>query len=273
MKIVAGIVLYNPEINRLMENIACIYKQVDKVLLVDNNSNNIEGIKKSINLFIKQNNISNTFFKIIYNKKNEGIAYALNEILNYAYDNKYEWFITLDQDSIARDKLIENYKKYINVNKIAMMTCVIRDRNFSEIHFPKNNFEYISRCITSGAFNNTEILKKIGGFDNYLFIDSVDFDICAMIIENGYKIIKINYEGLLHEVGHAIIVRPFLRREFVYNHSPQRVYYIIRNSIILMKKHRSLNNMKNKIKLKKRKYLILRYQNNREENKLNIKNE
>ena len=38
-----------------------------------------------------------------------------------------------------------------------------------------------------------------------------------------------------------------------------------------MKKHKSLNNIKNKIKLKKRKYLILRYQENREENKKMIK--
>lgn len=41
MRVLAGIVLYNPEIGRLQENIDAIYQQVDTVLLIENGSSNI----------------------------------------------------------------------------------------------------------------------------------------------------------------------------------------------------------------------------------------
>ena len=271
MRVLCGIVLYNPNIDRLKENLIGIYKQVDHIVLINNNSNNIDDILLLISGFLKEKKLPDTFINLINNKSNEGIAFALNEILDFAFKNKYEWFISLDQDSVAYEHLIVEYLKYTDLSNIAMMSCVIKDRNFDEKNLLKKDFAYVKFCITSGAFNNTKVLKELGGFDNSLFIDSVDYDICATIVENNYNIIKVNYEGLLHEVGHARIVRPFFRREQVYNHSSFRVYYIIRNSIILMKKHKSLNTIKNKIKLIKRKFLILRYYDNKEENKTMIK--
>ena len=99
-----------------------------------------------------------------------------------------------------------------------------------------------------------------------MFIDCVDFDICATIIENNYKIIKINYDGLLHEVGHAKIVKFFGKEEKIYNHSPFRTYYIIRNRLYFLKKHKSENCMKEKLKVFKRSILILVYQKNKLKN-------
>ena len=43
----AGIVLYNPEPDRLKENIAAIDKQVETIILIDNNSLNGGLIVKS----------------------------------------------------------------------------------------------------------------------------------------------------------------------------------------------------------------------------------
>ena len=64
----AGIVLYNPEEKRLEENIMAIEKQVDKIILIDNDSRNYEIIKNKY--------IQNKKIDIIHNEKNEGIAYA-----------------------------------------------------------------------------------------------------------------------------------------------------------------------------------------------------
>ncbi|UVP54719.1 hypothetical protein [Bacteroides thetaiotaomicron] len=41
MKIVAGIILYNPDIDRLMDNISAISPQVESIIIIDNNSINI----------------------------------------------------------------------------------------------------------------------------------------------------------------------------------------------------------------------------------------
>ena len=41
MMIIAGIVLYNPDISRLKENISAIRPQVDKVVLIENGSSDL----------------------------------------------------------------------------------------------------------------------------------------------------------------------------------------------------------------------------------------
>ena len=72
MKICAGIVLFNPEIERLNENIEHIRKQVPMLILVDNGSSNLEDVKSLIC------DVPNII--LLENGKNLGIAQALNRI-------------------------------------------------------------------------------------------------------------------------------------------------------------------------------------------------
>ena len=120
MKICAGIVLYNPDIDRLIENIDSINMQVKEIVLVDNASKNTQEI---------QDMILSKYPEIVYirNKINEGIAKALNQILNYSEKNGYEAFLTLDQDSICNSELVEKYLR-INCPQIGQISCRIIDR-------------------------------------------------------------------------------------------------------------------------------------------------
>lgn len=70
--IIAGIVLFNPEISRLKKNISTITNQVEKIVLFDNGSSNIEEIKEVA--------LGNSKLILIQSKKNIGIAAALNRI-------------------------------------------------------------------------------------------------------------------------------------------------------------------------------------------------
>ena len=45
----AGIVLYNPDVERLHENINGIINQVDALILIDNGSDNIKEIENKYN--------------------------------------------------------------------------------------------------------------------------------------------------------------------------------------------------------------------------------
>ena len=256
----AGIVLFNPDENRLMENINKIIVQVDKVLLIDNNSDNYENVYSNLK--------DNDKIAFIHNDCNYGIAYALNEILNFAYENKYDWFITLDQDSVAYDNLIQEYAKYIDLPKVAMLTCIIKDRNMleNEKQLSKDAIE-VKQCITSGAFNNTAILKLVGGFDNEMFIDYVDFDISRTLTENDYLIYKINYIGLLHEVGKGKLLSIFGKKIHLFNHNEKRVYYHVRNAIYFIRKHKKKSKVLiNRINLMKRIILILLFEKNKKKN-------
>lgn len=240
INILAGIVLYNPDIKRLKENISSIINQVEEVILVDNNSQNIEEIKSIIGQY------DNLYF--VRNSTNEGIAYALNQILNYAYSHKYTWYLTLDQDSVVPCNIINSYTNNIQ-NGCALMTCRIVDRNFL-IENTSKEIENVETCITSACFTNTEICKKLGGYDNKLFIDSVDHELCIRVRKAGYTILKINSISLIHELGHSKKVKLLGNYYIVYNHTPLRSFYIFRNRVYIGRKYKMLTSSM--------KYLLIR---------------
>lgn len=221
--IIASIVLYNPEIDRLKENIMSISKQVEKILLVDNGSKNVCDIM-SLDV-VKENCI------LIRNKENLGLAKALNQAMQYAEDNQYDWVLTLDQDSVCTKNLIEGLHKHLLKERIGIIAPKFIDRNFKRLSDIEKGWKYVHRCITSASLTNVVVWRAIGGFNEKLFIDYVDFDYCARIIRNGYAIIVDSDVEMLHEIGNSRQIFLGNRSYVLYNHSPMRVYYIVRNTL------------------------------------------
>ena len=241
-KRIAGIVIHNPDLHRLQQNISKIAPQVDKVVIQNNGIVNEEDF---IRLVKSYDNIS-----IIGNGENIGIAAALNNIAEYGYEHGAEWVLTLDQDSICGKELILNYEKYIEKEDVGLITCTITDRNF-EYNKGKNVIgeKYINNCITSGSYMRLTSWKELGGFDEKLFIDHVDTDYCYRLGISGWKILQIEYNGLLHEVGSNTSRKKFFQKEFVvFNHSPFRCYYLIRNQIYFARKHKKTLGLRNALR-------------------------
>jgi rhamnosyltransferase len=236
--IAAGIVLYNPDLVRLKENVDAIYNQVKLLVLVDNNSNNINSIESGYS--------GNKKIIIIKNNSNFGISKALNQIMAFCEAKGYEWVLTLDQDSICPSNMIEEYKKYIEIPDIAIISPIIVDRNTTKSSEEKkynNSYELIDECITSAALTNVLIWKEISGFDEYMFIDLVDHEYCKRVRINGNKIIRVNTVILLHEMGH-VTQHKFLGKEVnVMNHSAFRKYYMARNTLYCAKKHKEFGSV------------------------------
>ncbi|MGL5260624.1 MAG: glycosyltransferase family 2 protein [Lachnospiraceae bacterium] len=232
MKIVAGIVLYNPDITRVMENINAIITQVDDLILVDNGSNNISEIEKSV---------SHLELEIIKNTENKGIAKALNQIFDRAIAKEAQWCLTLDQDSVCPKDMIQTYKKYINDPEVGILCPQIKDRNLSttlQEVFSEDRL-LVKGCITSGSFVKIEAFQEVHGFDERMFIDYVDCDFTVRIQEckKHFKIYKIQSLTLLHQVGDIQEVNLFGRKEITTNHSAIRRFYYMRNRIYCAKKY------------------------------------
>lgn len=230
MDISAGIVLFNPDINRLKENISAVIVQCAHVYLVDNGSNNIDEVKKLLNQY------NHSKVSVLCNMENQGIAKALNQLASEAQKGGFDWILTLDQDSVAPSNIIEEFEKYTNNLHTGMLCPVICDRNKGVVVEAKDNYKEIDECITSGSLLNIKAWRKIGGFDESMFIDGVDFDICYRLRKNGYKILCIQSVVLLHELGRIVYHRFIFWKVLVKNHSAFRKFYIARNTVYLARK-------------------------------------
>lgn len=251
--ILGAITTYNPDLKKLTKNIESVIKQVDFLIISDNGSSNIQDIY----------NFCEKYKLILFdNKTNLGITGSLNKILNYAIDNKYDWILTLDQDSVLENNIVSKYRKFIK-NNVGIITSYYYDININQDYFWPENVEFIKCdfCITSGSLNNTLALKKIGGFDSKLFIDYVDFDICQTLRENNYEIIKLCTYGFKHEVGKSKIKRIFGKNIILYNENPKRLYYYFRNRKYFIKKHETyINPFKEYLSMYSRAFLIIMFE-------------
>lgn len=93
-KIVAGIVLYNPEDTRQIEGVLnSVLAQVKDVYIFDNSTKIYAFLFLAIVTYLIEH-------------ENKGIAYAMNRIMEKAESDAYEWIVTMDQESVIPDGLI-----------------------------------------------------------------------------------------------------------------------------------------------------------------------
>lgn len=243
----AGIVLYNPNINRLKKNLDAICKQVRYVYCYNN------GLQNDGRVITLLDSYKNLY--LIGAGKNVGIATALNELVNEAAKDGCDWILTLDQDSVACSNMVTTFSELTKEKDVAIICPVIEDvRRKNEIPAVTNNIiDDVDFCITSGSFMNIQKTLEIGGFDDWLFIGLVDNEICYRIKLNGYRIIRNNAVILNHELGnltpsrfekiylkvgtilHSNTVKKLSYKRYV---NPMRLYYATRNMIYLEDKYK-----------------------------------
>lgn len=217
MTYLAGIVTYNPETERLRQNVAAAARQFDTVAVFDNGSSNVEEIKALLSEF---DNV-----RAFYGEKNFGLSYALNRIMEYAEGQGVEWVLLLDQDSVIPENLLERYTRSLGLEKAAIICPAVYDINGKNEVTQKDSIEKVGICITSGSFNKVSVWREVGCFNEELFIDSIDNEYCIRLYFCGFAVYKDNDVVLNHELGktekHLI--------KSTTNHSAFRQYYIARN--------------------------------------------
>lgn len=228
-RIVAGIVTYNPDIDILKKNISSIEKQVEHVYIYDNGSANSKNIKE----------IENDDITVFNSSCNVGIARALNLIFEASSKEKFDWVITLDQDSICSENHVEKlYQVSQKIKKAAIVAPIIVDRDVGIIgHNTKEGLIEVRTCITSGALTSVNAWREVGGFDEKMFIDCVDFDFCYSLREHNYSVIQVKSVRLSHKIGNSTKKKFLICEINVKGHDENRKYYMARNRIYIAIKH------------------------------------
>ena len=77
------------------------------------------------------------------------------------------------------------------------------------------------------------VIEVIGEMDEGLFIDSVDLEWCFRATAKGFALYGICSAKMQHNLGDEVTPMWFIRRRNVIRHSPTRLYYMMRNRILL----------------------------------------
>lgn len=241
-KVCAGIVLYNPDLERLLLVVESIINQVEKLYLVDNASENIANIKELMTSF--------PHLLLIENNKNMGIARALNQICQKGYDDNYRWVVTLDQDTICPENLVCQLSRFKNDDIGIVCPAVSYEGLDVHSEMDEDETEYVYACMTSSSLTNIRGWKEVGGFKESYFIDFVDNEFCMKLSLKGYKILRTYACEIQHQLGCTREIRILGRRYRGTSHSLIRCYYMMRNNVLFICEYSShLNILKECLKL------------------------
>ena len=139
----AGIVICNPDIIRLQENINEILSQVDCLFIYMNSviASDLVSVSEKV-IFLNDG-------------QNNGIAKGLNSIMLEASKQGASWCLLLDQDSIVSKEYINTMERYTGLDDVAIITPHVLDLNedssINKIKINPGVVEEIDMCITSGS--------------------------------------------------------------------------------------------------------------------------
>lgn len=173
---------------------------------------------------------------LIENRRNAGIAAALNQGLDHALQIGCKWLLTLDQDTRCYPDMVATL---LHVHEACEPKAAVIGGNY----FDSQNHKLMvppggeSACleqktvITSGSLVDAGVARAVGGFREDYFIDQVDHEFCLRVRAHGYRVVISRKPVMDHSVGGSGGVRlPLLG--ILPNHPPLRKYYIARNTVV-----------------------------------------
>lgn len=237
-----SVILYNPDYD-VPDNVASYLNAVDHLYVVDNQ--NGKAVAERIAALASEK------VTVISNPENEGIAKLLNTVLRLCRD-KYDLLITMDQDSrffpghmsLYRTRFdLLNWESIFGVGPtVVPKTAQYNAVDGARVHKTREgHWNSTFHMITSGNVIDVSKALLLGGFDESLFIDEVDHDMCYKADKAGFKLFTTPDILLAHQLGNPLARRFLWRTIYAMNHPPLRKYYIARNRLLVWRKFHTMN--------------------------------
>lgn len=236
--VMAVVVSYNPVIPLLRQDLEALLAQLDRVILMDNGSENIGEVRALSGQFER--------LQLLENGKNLGLPMNYNRAARMARDEGFAWLLTMDQDTVIPEGMIDAFLQYADIEDVAVIGPVIWDISRKSLEnvlagLPDEPCTFVDeyKLISSASMLRVETLLSLGGFDEKLFIDWVDFDYNKNALVHGHRILRVNTCVVRHQIGnHPEGHFKFLGRTIpLRRYTPPRYYYIYRNRVYFMHKY------------------------------------
>jgi rhamnosyltransferase len=251
--VVAIVITYNPHEEKLLDLLRALQPQVGHMIVMDNASQaNISSIVGGLGF-------SNS--EVLRMPTNVGIASAQNAGIERAILLGASHVLLSDQDSLPTVNMVDELlsailrsSRTLPLKKIAAVGPATIDSRSGKLasfivendglphrwKFPKDTNEIpaqieVGFLIASGTLIPTAVLRDIGMMRASYFIDHVDTEWCFRAKAVGYILLGIPAARLQHTLGDTVKQIWFFGTRQVMYHTPQRDYYMFRNTLLMLR--------------------------------------
>jgi len=177
---------------------------------------------------------------------NKGIAAAQSLGMHFAFNKGADFILQMDQDSVPDENMLRNLLLcYRKASSLGYTVGIVGAQDYDEklgrkhkkIKFiPERSRDekdcyIVSSILSSGSLVSKIAYDSVGGMENRLFIDVVDFEYCWRMKKYGYYTVKSKNAIIYHNLGER---RADLLGVFsVGVPTPSRHYYAYRNILCL----------------------------------------
>jgi rhamnosyltransferase len=247
-KVIAVVVTYQPDLDVLARLLDALVRQVDLTCVVDNGS--LSNVSSCADRFSPRQ------VTVIRLDRNMGIAFAQNRGIEFAREQKAQFVLLMDQDSLPEDGMVQKllwaaikknagavgprYQDPRHENPPPFIR--IRGLRLERLACPAPHaVVQVDYLISSGCLIPMTVLDRVGGMREEFFIDYVDIEWGLRARRLGYQCYGVCSARMSHCLGYDPI--EFFNMKFPL-HSPLRHYYHFRNAVLLTKERWTPGNWK-----------------------------
>lgn len=240
-RVMAVVVTYHPCLERLRRLIEALLPQVFGIHIVDNGSHDtdIEGLLAQF---------PDARMERLRLGENLGLGCAQNAGIESVRACSPEYVLLMDQDSEPESGMVATLREALETRPEAAAAgpayqahALGRRSGFVYVSGLRMRRQQCTSCedvvevdhlIASGSLIPVRALDRIGGLRDDLFIDYVDIEWGLRARAHGMRVYGVCAAGMSHRLGDATL--SILGRS-IPQYSPARIYYQVRNSILLLR--------------------------------------
>ena len=247
--VVAVVVAYHPDAERLRQLVEALETQVVRTILVVNGP-----LEEETEAGLSGLDPAHT--TRLVNARNVGLAAAQNQGIEVARQHGADAVVFFDQDSLPPSSAVAALERVWLEREAkgeSPGAVGVAYQGEGSAHWPgfvgirwwgfgrrpcRSEADIVEAdfLISSGSLIPMRVLDEVGAMDEALFIDHVDTEWCLRAAAKGYRFFGVCSVRMTHALGEHSQRIWFGRWRQVSSHHPVRYYYMFRNSVLLYRR-------------------------------------
>jgi rhamnosyltransferase len=247
--VMAVVVAYRPDAERLRQLVDALKPQVRRTILVVNGPG-VPDNEATLSGFDSAHTIR------LDNARNLGLAAGQNQGIEVARQQGADAVVFFDQDSVPPSGTVAALEQAWldrDVQGESPGAVGVAYQSEGSRHWPgfvsihwwgfgrrpcRSDADIVEAdfLISSGSLIPLRVLDDVGGMDEALFVDHVDTEWCLRAASKGYRFFGVCSVRMTHALGEHSQRIWFGRWRQVSSHHPVRYYYMFRNSVLLYRR-------------------------------------